>query len=187
HSGMENAILGMRYKYVLEDLQKKWDRDGNFLMGVGAVELTNGIIDHPAWRGSPNGIGALLGSLEKGRWSGLAYAFGKFNGKYEGTKKGNNLFLGNGIAYTPNEDMKTGKLISYQLGFSFEQTYMDRNIGQPVFGSGGNQALLHPTSVYSPGHGLLFFGVVSIPVYRNMRDTSQQDRFRVGSGVIYAW
>jgi hypothetical protein len=41
--------------------------------------------------------------------------------------------------------------------------------------------------VYSPGHGLLFFGIASLPVWQDFRDAATQDTFRVGRGVVYAW
>jgi hypothetical protein len=59
--------------------------------------------------------------------------------------------------------------------------------GQSDPNSGSDEILLHPTFVYSPGHGLLFFGMASLPVWQDFRDAATQDRFRVGTGVVYAW
>ena len=53
--------------------------------------------------------------------------------------------------------------------------------------TGGKELLVHPTLVYSPGHGVMFFGLVSVPVWRDFKDPVEQDRFRLGTGVIYAW
>jgi hypothetical protein len=47
--------------------------------------------------------------------------------------------------------------------------------------------LIHPTLVYSPGHGLLFFANVSVPVWRDFKDPAAQDAVRFGTGMIYAW
>jgi hypothetical protein len=78
-------------------------------------------------------------------------------------------------------------LFSYQLGWSFEHYARDRTEGQPDPDTGGNEWLLHPTFVYSPGGHLLFFGMVSVPVSWEFRDVDQRDRFRLGTGVLYSW
>ena len=50
-SGFEDVILGGRYRYDLSSLIEKWNRDGNFLLGVVGVEIPSGVIDHKAWDG----------------------------------------------------------------------------------------------------------------------------------------
>ena len=187
-SGAEDAVLGVRYRYDLKGLQEQWDREGNFLMGMGAVELNNGTIDHPPWSGPPDSLAAVLGSLERGKWSLIGYTVGRFNVRdAEDNKAGNNLSFGGGLAYTPHENFETGRLFSYQAGWSFEHFSRDRVAGQKDPNSGSDELLLHPTFVYSPGHGLLFFGIASLPVWQDFGDAGTQDRFRVGTGVVYAW
>ena len=187
-SGAEDVVLGLRYRYDLKGLQEKWDREGNFLMGMGAFELNNGTIDHRAWTGPLDTMGAVLGSLERGKWSGIGYTVARFNVEdSEGNKNGNNLFFGGGLAYTPNEDFQTGRLFSYQAGWSFEHYSRNRVKSQPDPNTGGDELLIHPTVVYSPSHGLLFFGVVSVPVWRDFRDSAAQDGYRFGTGMVYAW
>ena len=187
-SGFEDIILGARYRYDLSTLIDEWNRDGNFLLGVAGVEIPSGVIDHKAWDGPLDYLGGALGSLEKGAWSGIAYTYYRHNSPDKtGSKKGDNIFLGGGLAFTPGEDFTTGKLISYQLGWSYETYLRDRVAGTDDPNTGGRELLVHPTLVYSPGHGLVFFGLVSLPVWRDFRDPVAQDRFRVGTGVIYAW
>lgn len=187
-SGGEDVVLGLRYRQDLKGLQEKWGREGNFVMGMGAFELNNGTVDHRAWTGPVEPMAAVLGSLERGKWSAIGYSVVRLNVEDSaGNKDGNNVFLGGGLAYTPNEDLQTGRLISYQTGLSFEHYAHDRVKGQSAPNTGGNELLLHPTVVYSPGHNLLLFGIVSAPLWRNVEDTAQQDTFRFGSGVVYAW
>lgn len=187
-SGAEDIVLGLRYRHDLKGLQEKWDREGNFLMGMGAFELNNGTIDHPAWTGPLDTMGAVLGSLERGKWSAIGYAVARFNVEdSDGNKNGDNFFAGGGFAYTPNEDSQTGRLFSYQAGWSFEHYSRNRVNGQPDPNTGGDALLIHPTVVYSPGHGLLLFGIVSVPVWRDFKDSAAQDRYRFGTGAVYAW
>jgi hypothetical protein len=187
-SGVEDILLGLRYRYDLKGLQEKWDREGNFLLGVGAIELNNGTIDHPAWEGPLDATGAVLASVERGQWSGIGYTVVRTNGEdSEDNKAGNHVFVGGGVAYTPNEDLATGRLFSYQAGWSFEHYFRDRVDGGVDESSGGSELLIHPTLVFSPGHGLVFFGVLSVPVWQEFRDRSVQDRYRAGVGVVYGW
>lgn len=51
--------------------------------------------------------------------------------------------------------------------------------------TGGWEILLHPTVVWGPGGDVLLFAMGSIPVVRSFRNEAQQDRWRVGAGVIY--
>jgi hypothetical protein len=187
-SGVEDVVLGLRYRHDLKGLQEKWDREGNFVMGMGAVELNNGAVDHPAWTGPVEPMAAVLGSLERGKWSALGYSVARFNVEdSDGNKDGDNLFLGGGLAYTPGENFETGRLISYQAGWSFEHYAPDRVNGQPAPNTGGNEFLLHPTVAFSPGHGVLFFGVLSVPLWHDFREPAAQDAYRFGTGVMYAW
>jgi hypothetical protein len=187
-SGAEDVVLGLRYRHDLKGLQAKWDREGNFLMGMGAFELNNGTIDHRAWSGPLDSLAAALGSLEWGPWSAIGYTLGRVNVEDSARNKdGNIVSVGGGVAYTPDEDFQTGRLFSYQVGWSFEHRGRDRVDGQPGSDTGGNELFLHPTFVYSPGHDLLLFGMVSVPVRREFEDPASQDGYRFGTGVLYGW
>jgi hypothetical protein len=187
-SGVEDVLLGLRYRYELKGLQQKWDREGNFVIGTGALELNNGVIDHGSWTGPLDTMGAILASLERGKWSVIGYSVARFNlENADGDKAGDNLFAGGGVAYTPNEDFETGRLFSYQMGWSIEHYARDRVAGQLDDHSGGDELLLHPTFAFSPGHGVLVFGMASVPVWRDFADRTAQDAYRVGTGLVYAW
>ena len=187
-SGSEDIVLGLRYRHDLKGLQEKWDREGNFVMGMGAFELNNGNIDHRAWSGPLEPMGAVLASLERGKWSAIGYTVAHVNVEdSEGHKDGDTLFVGGGLAFTPNEDFDSGRLISYQAGWSFEHYSRDWAHGGPDVNTGGDEFLLHPTLVYSPGHNVLVFGIVSVPVWRAFKDAAAQDAYRFGAGVLYAW
>jgi hypothetical protein len=188
NTGAEDVLLGVRYRHDLKGLQDRWDREGNFVTGMGAVELNNGTIDHAKWHGPAEAMGAVLGSFERGPWSIMGYAVGRANARdASGAKDGNAVFTGTGVAYTPNEDAATGRLVSYQAGFSWEHYARDRSSEGVVGSSGGSEVLVHPAIAYSPGHNLLVFGILSVPVWQEFRDRASQTRYRVGTGVIYAW
>jgi hypothetical protein len=187
-TGAEDVLLGVRYRHDLKGLQDRWDREGNFVTGTGAIELNNGTIDHARWHGPAEAMGAVLGSFERGPWSMMGYAVGRANVRDDsGSKDGNAVFTGTGVAYTPNEDAATGRLVSYQAGLSWEQYARDRSSEGVVGSSGGGEVFLHPAIAYSPGHNLLIFGIVSVPLWQEFRDLASQTRYRVGTGVIYAW
>jgi hypothetical protein len=186
--GAEDVLVGLRYRHDLKTLQDRWNREGNFVSAMGAVELNNGTIDHDKWSGPPEAMGALLGSVERGAWSLMGYAVARANVEDEsGSKSGNPVFVGSGIAYTPNEDFATGRLVSYQAGVSWEHYAKDRSARQLVAASGGNEIFVHPAVAYSPGHNLLFFGILSWPVWQGVNDIATKTAYRVGSGVIYGW
>jgi hypothetical protein len=187
-TGAEDVLLGVRYRHDLKGLQDRWDREGNFVTGMGAIELNNGTIDHARWRGPAEAMGAVLGSVERGPWSIMGYAVARANVRDDsGSKDGNTVFTGTGLAYTPNEDFATGRLVSYQAGLSWEHYARDRSADGVVGPSGGNEVFVHPAIAYSPGHNLLVFGIVSLPVWQEFRDPASRTRYRVGTGVIYGW
>jgi hypothetical protein len=159
----EDMILGSRY------LQRLGGAEGNFLMGVAAIEPPTGNTDHPSFDGSFIFQGAALASAERGPFSGIAYGYWRSSGN----RKPENLFFGSGLAWTPIDDGH-GHLFSAQLGASYEISF-----------DVGNQLLLHPTIVFAPGGSLLFFAVVSLPVHRHMTNPALQDDYRLGAGAIF--
>ncbi|MCA1826772.1 MAG: hypothetical protein ABR567_21270 [Myxococcales bacterium] len=159
--GREDIILGARYREGLGG------EDGNFLMGVAAVDVPTGNIDHKAFDGPLILQAAALASAERRPFSAIAYAYGRRD-----PLKGNNLFLGTGFAWTPLDDDADGHLFSLQLGASYE------------FYTSGTELMAHPTIVFAPARRLLFFGVVSLPIFHDLADPAQTDRFRIGGGVL---
>jgi len=187
-SGVEDAVLGVRYRHELAGLNDRWSSEGNFVMAMAAVEVNNGSIDHASWKGPTDYITGLLASLERGPWSTIYYAYYRHHGRNaNGSRAGYDLFLGGGLAYTPFEDHHTGRLLSYQLGISYEIYGADDLASGKDLTTGGTGLLLHPTAVYSPGQHVLLFVQVSAPVWQQYRTELDRDRFRVGAGIIYAW
>ncbi len=160
----EDVILGTRYRHGLGG------DEGNFLMGVAAVDVPSGNTDHKSFDGPFIAQAALLGSAESGPFSGIGYGYWRS----AGNRKPQNLFLGTGFAWTPIDDHAAGRLFSLQLGLSDEISF-----------EVGNQLFAHPTVVFAPGGHLLFFAVVSLPLHRQMNDLSLQDDYRVGAGAIF--
>ncbi len=181
-SGIEDILFSARYRYDLEYLQNLWGREGNYIMGMAGVEIPNGVIDHPSFQGPIDSMGAMMGSLEYGPFSAIAYTFYRHNAANLLDKSGDNLFTGGGIAYTPVDDQN---ILSFQLSFSYETYFADVVNGAIDDQTGGRGLLLHPTIYYSPGYNVSFFGVLSLPAWQSYADPTAQDRFRIGTGVIY--
>jgi hypothetical protein len=184
--GLEDIILGARYRLDLPGLQERFGKDGNFLMGMAAVELPTGSVDHAAFSGPVDGMVAGLGSLERGPFSAIGYGFYRRHGTDSaGARAGDNLFLGTGVAYTPFDDPASERLVSFQLGCSYEIYGRDTAGGVPVGNTGGRGLYLHPTVVWGPGGRILVFAMTSLPVFENYRDTADNNRWRVGAGIVF--
>jgi hypothetical protein len=183
--GPEDAILGARYRLDITSLQKKFERDANYVMGMAAAEFPTGTVDHDAFHGPMDFMFAALGSVEIGQFSAVAYGMYRLHGSSGGNKAGDNLFAGAGLAYTPWDDPVTERLISFQLALSHETYFRNRAGGATVQDSGGWEMLVQPTVVWGPGSNLLVFATTGVPVVRRFRDPLQQDRWRVGAGITY--
>jgi hypothetical protein len=182
---VEDAILGLRYRFDLTALQESLGKDANFVLAMLGTELPTGAMDHDPFKGSVGLLGAALYSLEWRSMSAITYGYYRRRSEYRGSREGDNLFFGAGLAYTPWDDPKTEELVSFQLGFSYETYFRDHVAGQTVAASGGWGALVHPTVVWGPGTHLLWFNLVSLPVAQHYRDSAQRDRWRFGSGLVY--
>jgi hypothetical protein len=170
---MEDAIVGARYRFDLEGLKHATGKDGNFLLAMAGVELPTGNTDHAAFDGPVNGLGAVLGSLEAGAFSGIGYGFFKQNGD-----NGSDVFAGTGLAWTPWDDVVTGRLLSLQLGLSFERRLPKSGV------DGVSRFIAHPTLVWGPAADFLVFAVVSVPVTQR-GNPEEQDSYRVGGGAMF--
>jgi hypothetical protein len=184
--GLEDAIIGLRYRLDLTGLQERFGKDGNYLMGMAAVELPTGSVDHAAFRGPLDGMGAAIAGIERGAFSYNGYAFYRRHGvESGGTRAGDNLFLGGGTAWTPFDDPVHERLISFQLGLSYEIYARHTEAGAAVPDSGGSGLYLHPTVVWGPGGHILVFASTSLPAYEDYRNTADNNRWRAGAGVIF--
>ena len=173
-SGPEDAIVGARYRFDLSGLQGATGKDGNFLLGMGALERPTGSMDHPAFDGPLGSLAAALWSGEVGSFSAIAYGFYRHPGGSSDARP-NTLFLGGGVAWTPFDDPATERLFSVQLGYSHERSFSS---------SVGTAEVLHPTLVFGPGGRVLAFAVVSIPVAHTGK-IGEQDRWRAGGGAVF--
>ena len=182
--GMEDAIVGARYRHELKALQDRFGGEGNFLMAMAAVEVPTGTVDHSAFRGPLDYMGAALGSVERQPFSGLAYLFYRRNGTLDDRRSGDHLLVGAGVAYTPWDDPQTERLVSFQLGLSYE-TYFRSALAGVSQDDGGRALLVHPTVVWGPGHRILIFGLVTLPIAQSYREEAQEERWRVGAGAMY--
>jgi hypothetical protein len=184
-TGLEDTIVGARYRYDIASLQQRFDREGNFLIVTGGLELPTGSIDHDAFDGPLDAVFGLLGSVERDALSAIVYGFYRYNGSRDGSKDGDNFILGAGAAWTPLDDAASGRLVSIQLGLSYETYARDQEAGVRVNDSGGWGLLIHPTVVWGPSEHWLMFALVSIPVSQSYRDQAQEEHWRVGFGVTY--
>lgn len=183
--GLEDAILGVRYRFDLTRLQERFGKDGNYLMGMAALELPTGSVDHAAFRGPLDGMLAATTGVERGPLSWNGYAFYRRHGMDSaGVRAGDNLFLGGGMAYTPFDDPVRERLVSLQLGVSYEIYMRATAGGAPVADTGGRGLYLHPTVVWGPGGRILLFGTTSLPALEDYRNAADNNRWRVGAGII---
>ena len=183
--GMEDEILGARYRFDLRGLQERFEKDGNYVMAMAAVELPTGSVDHAAFRGPLDGMTALSAGIERGPLSWNGYGFYRRHGSDAGSRAGDILFLGGGMAYTPFDDPVRERLVSLQLGLSYELYARNLESGALVPQSGGRGLYLHPTLVWGPGGRMLVFATTSLPAYEDYRDPADNNRWRVGVGLIF--
>ena len=184
-AGLEDAILGVRYRVDLPGVTRALSARESFVMAVGGVELPTGTLDHRFGRDAVGGIAATLGSVEVGQFSVIGYGFYRRQGTYRTVREGANLFIGGGMAWTPIDD-PSGRILSLQLGMSRESTSRAHEDGVAVLPSGGSGVFAHPTVLWGPSQNLLFFAQTTLPIEQEWRDPSQRERFRVGTGMILA-
>jgi hypothetical protein len=184
HKGMENLVLGMRYRYDFEGLQRSWGKDGNFVMAVGAVEPPTGTMDYKALHGPTNYLGAVITSLECGYFGASFFTLLRREGTDSaGEKRGDELIFGGGLALTPWDN--PGRMLSFQLGFSEENHLPARTSAGATAGTGGYEVMLTPAVVGSPHRHLHLFALFSLPVFEGMRDPDERARWRAGAGVTW--
>lgn len=189
-SGIEDVVLGFNYRYDLTNLNNFFGNTGNYILGMSSMELTNGVIDHEAFQGPIDSMTALMGSTQIGPFAGLVYGLFRHNAAdgISKDKEGDNIYLGGGLTYShPLEFLNKEAYLNSQLGISYETYFADIVEGKIDSKTGGKGLLIHPTIVFSPGYNTQVFSLISIPLWQSYQDPENQDRFRVGVGLVYGF
>jgi hypothetical protein len=148
-AGLEDIVAGARWRQDLGE--------GSYLLGMAAIELPTGSMDHRPLRGPVDGMAALLAGVERGPFSAIGYVFHRRHGRdAAGARAGDLTFAGAGAAYTPWDS------------------------DDPA--SGGSGLYLHPTLVWGPGGRTLLFAMVTAP---QLQDGVDRDDVRAGAGIIH--
>jgi hypothetical protein len=184
-SGLEDALVGLRYQIDLPGLTNAIGGRESFAMAVGGLELPTGTLDHRFGDDALGSVVAGLLSVEKGQFSVIGYTFYRYQGSHEDAREGANLFVGGGIAWTPID--KAERLVSLQLGLSRETTFREHIGGLPVADSGGSGIFAHPTFLYGFSQRLQLFAQTTLPVHQDWRDEADEEAFRLGAGFILAF
>lgn len=183
-TGIEDILISARYRLESARVTEALGLDESSLMGVAGLEVPTGTIDHPFGRGAPGAIAAGLVSLERRPFSVIGYGYYHHTGVYRGTRENGNVFFGGGAAWTPLDNLQTGRLVSLQTGVSHERTFKQRSGGVPVSASGGSGVFVHEGLVWGVNQRAQIFALVSIPISQRWSAPEDQQRFRVGAGLI---
>ena len=100
-------------------------------------------------------------------------------------RESRNVFIGGGAAWTPIDDLQTGKLVSFQVGLSHERTFAQEQNFLSLPNSGGSGVFLHQGVVWGANEYVQLFGLRSIPVSQEWKSIEDQQRFRLGAGAIF--
>lgn len=186
HAGLEDVLFGGRYRLDLTGLQSAFGSEGNFVILMGAVELPTGTLHRDPFDRSPSALAAIFGSVERRRFSAMAFLFGSRHGADgDGSRDGHELFVGGGLAYTPIDE--ENRLLSVQLGLSYEHLFSAREGGSVVEATRGGQLMLSPTTVLGLTEHWQLFALASFPAVQSRQDEAMRDLWRIGVGVIYAF
>ena len=184
-TGVEDALISARYRLEPASFTRALGLDESYFMGVGGVELPTGTFDHDFGKGAVGAIAAGLMNVEKRPFSAIGYAYYHHAGVYKGTRENRNVFVGGGAAWTPIDDLDTGRLVSFQVGVSHERTFAQEQNFSPLPNSGGSGVFLHQGVVWGANEHVQLFGLLSLPVSQQWRSTEDQQRFRLGAGAIF--
>ena len=183
-TGIEDTLISARYRVDSERMTQSLGLDESYIMGVGGLELPTGTVDHAFGRGALGAIGAGLISLERRPFSLIGYGYYHHTGEYKGTRESGNIFVGTGGAWTPVDNLQTGRLVSLQVGVSHERTFAQRENGVARLNSGGTGVFIHQGVVVGVNDRIQLFGLVSLPVRQQWRAPEDRQRFRIGAGTI---
>lgn len=183
-TGIEDVLLSARYRLESERLTTALGLDESYFMGVGGLEVPTGAIDHEFGKGAVGAIAAGLMSLERRPFSVIGYGYYHHTSDYNGMRESGNVFLGGGGAWTPIDNLQTGRLVSLQVGLSHERTSAQRQGGVPLTRSGGSGVFLHEGIVLGLNDHVQLFALASLPVHQEWRAPEDRQRFRLGAGTI---
>jgi hypothetical protein len=182
--GWEDIIVGARYRQDLGALKQRIGARETYVLGIGGVEVPSGTMDHRFMQGSAGAIGAGLMSVEVGQFSLVGYAYFHRDGAVDGLRGGGSRFFGASGAWTPIDNMETGRVLSFQLGASHETSTREHLDGAALADTGGHAVLVHPTVTIGVNKQVLLFALTSIPVTQSWRSPMDEQRLRVGLGTI---
>ena len=183
--GWEDMLISARYRVEAPAVARSLGVEESYVMGVGGVELPTGTFDHPFGQGAFGEIAAGLFSVEKRPVAMIGYVYYHHRGVYNGVRDSGNTFAGGGVAYTPIDDEARGRLLSFQLGISYERTFQSEENGVPVTDSGSSGVFIHPGIVFDLTPTLQMFGLVSLPLTQQFNSIVDRQRFRLGTGIIW--
>ncbi len=169
--GLHDPVLGLRYTPRI---------------GTGKNFIATLTAEPPATNLEVRAFGVGGGALyaaEKGHWSGVLYTLARTEHSFqEGTRRGNRLFVGGGLAF------EAARLpFSPQLGLSWEHTTARIEGGQAVADSRTSVLMLHPTIVKTfRDERFSTFFVVSVPAAQWSGKEGWQ-RWRIASGVVWSF
>ena len=183
-TGIEDVLLSARYRLESERFTNALGLDESYFMGVGGLEVPTGTIDHEFGNGAVGAIAAGLISLERRPFSVIGYGYYHHTGNYNGMRESGNVFFGTGGAWTPIDNLQTGRLVSLQVGLSHERTFAQRQNGVPLATSGGSGIFAHQGVVLGVNDHVQLFALVSLPLHQQWGAPEDGQRFRLGAGTI---
>lgn len=183
-TGIEDVLISARYRVESERFTEALGLDESYFMGVGGLELPTGTVDHAFARGAPGAIAAGLMSVERRPFSLIGYGYYHHTGVYKGSRESGNVFFGTGGAWTPIDDLSTGRLVSLQLGLSHERTFAQEQYGKALPNSGGSGVFAHEGVVWGLNEHVQLFALLSLPVNQHWRAPEDRQQFRFGAGTI---
>ena len=73
----------------------------------------------------------------------------------------------------------------FMVGLSYERTFKSEENGLPLGDSGGSGVFIHPGIVFDITPTVQMFGLVSLPLSQGWNSPVDQQRFRLGTGIIW--
>ena len=184
-TAFEDAVVSARYRWESERLTDALGLDESSFMAVGGVELPTGTVDHQFGRGAVGAIAAGVMSIERRPFSLIGYGYYHHTRVYEGTRQSGNFFMGTGAAWTPIDNLQTGRLFSVQFGVSHERTFAEEENYARLPDSGGSGVFVHPGVMWGANEHVQVFALLSVPVTQQWRSREDRQQYRFGAGTVF--